>query len=251
MQKTASYLQRILKILTLGLRSVIIIALMVIQASTVVIAGSAVFVLLTISCIAVSLGIYREVGQKHSHDTDDTQNYLVDIASFLGPEWFTGTIRREKDGDNIATSDIFGPDRSIIGRSDYSTGNRANSLAYFRQYAFLFTNESEANKHFDQEREWIFIYDYGVPISHQPFPYRDLELPPEIVFQADEYQVACTGNPVDNRCNALFRYENYVVFVDAVLVRDSVRYLTESDFIAILDLIDEKMSSRGNLVISQ
>jgi hypothetical protein len=251
MQKTASYLQRILGILALGLRSVIVISLVVIQASAIVIAGFAVFVLLTIFCIIVSLAVYREVGQKHPQGSDDTQDYLVDIAACLGSEWFAGSIRREKDGDNIATTDIFGPDRSIIGRSDYSTGNRANSLAYFRQYVFLFTNESEANKHFDQEREWIFIYAYGVPISHQPFPYRDLELPPEIVFQADEYQVACSNVLINNRCNALFRYKNYVVFVDAFLVRDSVRYLTESDFIAVLDLIDEKMNSRGNLEISQ
>ena len=201
-------------------------------------------VLSTISC-------KLSLGENGSDDRDDTQKYLVDIASFLGHEWVTCTIRSEKDGDNISTSDIFGPDRSIIGRSYYGTHNKANSLAYFRQYVFLFTNESEANRHFEEEREWIFVYAYGVPVSNQVYPYRDLELPPEIVFQADEYQVACSRTLISNRCNGLLRYGKYIVFVDAFLIRDSVQYLTEYDLIAVLNLIDEQMRSPGDLINSQ
>lgn len=205
------------------------------------------FTALSIIACTISPGNERRNGDER----DDTQEYLIDFAGFFGPDWVAGTIRQEKEGANIATTDIFGRDRTIVGRAYYSTHNQANSLAYFRQYVFLFTTEAEANEHFDEEREWIFVYAYGTPISRQEHPFRDLELPPEISFQADEYQVACSETPIVNRCNGLLRYKEYIIFVDAIIVRDSVQYLTESDLLAAIDLIDEKMNLRENPTNSQ
>jgi len=193
---------------------------------------------LSLAIFACSLGGLQ---YKRYDPRDDTQSYLVDIAAALGNEWTPAIIRSRKNGDPMYIDGSFDPVRHAIGRAEYSTHHQGNSLAFFRQTIALFEEESRVDDYFDD----------GGSLQFNRSSFRNLDLAPEGAFKADEYQIQCSNRPTVTHCIARFRYENYIVLVNAFTVRDSVQYLSKNDFIALLTLIDRRMSSRRALDLRQ
>jgi len=195
------------------------------------------FVIFASLIFLVGFTLFRLIKQEQAQGMNDSQEYLVSLSNFLGSEWETGNSHEERN------EDLIGYHRSIVGHSSLNTHHKNNPLAYIRQQVIIYDTPLEASRRYTQQQNWIFIRDFGVPPTQQIFSYEELQLSNKNAFQADEYFIACLRTPIDTRCSGLFRYDNYIIFVDSYPVRDSIRYLTEDQLISIFDLIDDTAKS--------
>jgi hypothetical protein len=202
--------------------------------------ASLVFVILLGLC-AGSLVIIRE-RRSQLNDLAKATSYLIDIPSLLGTEWIQ---TNESGSDHSDMQSSYTNDR-VIQRSWQTTRNVRNDSVFIQHYVIQYVDSSSAKARYDVQNEFLIDLSSGVPKSGQQFPFGDLPLESNVALDADEYQLACRniiddGTTVDTNCVGLFRYRNYVVYINMFPWRDGTTYLQSDDLMNIIQAINHKM----------
>ena len=171
-----------------------------------------------------------------AHGEDDSATYLADLSTLLGSDWSTSEVYPYDD----PYTDTAGFHRKVLGNACQHVWRRDAPSVFVRQCVFTYTDAAVAADRFATQR---LRYDADAPPAvtpYEPIPWPDAASS----LLADEYHFACVGTSAANqRCIALLRYGNHVAFVNAVLVRDGVRYLSEDDFWGIVRTVDRTVSA--------
>ena len=169
---------------------------------------------------------------------DDSQAYLVDLSDVLGPDWQMGSPYHLEP----LRADLWGFDRRIIGHTCLNAWYKDNPLAFVKQCAFVYQNASLAHDRYTQQRSLYDSETAGIGPS-----YKYVQFPLEQTLGADDKYLGCAEASTNQFCVALLRYGDHVVFVNSVLVREGITYLSENAFFNIVQTIDWSIQDLGNI----
>ncbi len=192
--------------------------------------GAALVMMLVLLCIGC-FALYRAV-YPLAQGPDDSAEYLVNLSALLGPNWQTGSSYHLEP----LRADLRGFDRRIIGHTCLNTWHKNAPLAFVKQCVFVYQDTAFARERYTQQKS---LYD-SETVGNDP-PYTSVPLPPGQTLGADDRHLACVEAATNQFCVALLRYGDHVVFVNSVLVRDGVTYLSEDVFFDIVQTIDRSI----------
>ncbi len=159
----------------------------------------------------------------------------LDFSTLFNSSWETVPEYR------LGNEDMLGRNRSIGEHVVVGVHHTSNPLAYIRQHLIVYSSVQTARKKYSEQVDWIFIRNFGVPVSRQIYSYVQLELPSGLVTMADEYEVACLDSGFNVQCGALFLHQNYVIYLDLFTMRNDVEYLTDTELFSIIAAINSRL----------
>jgi hypothetical protein len=62
------------------------------------------------------------------------------------------------------------------------------------------------------------------------------------MLAAEDYKVACKKSFFDTQCGGLFLHENYVIYLDVFRVRNSIEYVSEEEYFALIEAVIDRIN---------
>jgi hypothetical protein len=173
----------------------------------------------------------------HNISASNVEQSLINFSEVIGNDWENEALLQ------LGNQDFLGSNIEIFNHYVIGAHHSNNNLAYIRQHAVIYRNIQSAINQYNEQQEWIFVYNFGVPPSRQSSSFEELELPESTIIYADSYEVKCLQTLDDNRCIALIRYKNLIYIIDAFIVRNGEIFLDETEFVRIINLVDRSLVS--------
>lgn len=129
-----------------------------------------------IACVFVAINTFRP--DSISIDAE----LSLDLQMQLNPEW---DIRPPYSGGNADLEDRS----SLIREHIVVSAQHVNDpLIYIRQHIIAYNSIYSAVNRFSRQVDWVFVRNFGVPVSRQLNSYADVELPLGFNLVADDYR---------------------------------------------------------------
>lgn len=171
----------------------------------------------------------------HRVSLNNSEDYVLDFSSLFGSDWKATEIIKDDE-------DILGWDATIAGRSQLWTYNVVDPLVSVKHHVIAYISGGDAASRYTLQKASLISFFSKAPSSKDY--YQELSLPNSVTSGIDQYYAVCQEDTVtETTCVGLFLYNRYIIFIQAVIVKNGVTYLSVKDLENVFSLVTNKIST--------